>query len=171
MFVKKDTLVRISVSLYDMQGNLLEQTPEEGYTYLHGHSDIFPGLENALTGKPVGAEVSVTLDPVDAFGDFDDRAIYLVDVDQLGDPQDIRVGLVFESILGVVSDGRHYRVTEIAEGKALLDANHPYAGWTLRFELKVLGIEQADPETIGGGDVVLPSFLGLADKLIAETDD
>ena len=170
MFVKNDTLVRISVDLYDMQGNLLESTAEDGITYYHGHGDIFDGLERALTGKAVGQSVSVILEPRDAFGDFDDMAIELVDVETLGDPLDIYPGLLFEKIPGRVPDGKTYRVTEIADGKAVLDANHPYAGYTLRFEVKILGIEEPEEDVSGNDSIVVPSFLTLADRLVDESD-
>lgn len=162
MFVKNNTIVRISVDLYDMQGNLLESTPADGISYYHGHEDIFEGLERALTGKAVGQSVTVILDPKDAFGDFDDQAIELVDVETLGDPLDIFPGILFDQIPGREPDGKTYRVTDIAEGKAILDANHPYAGYTLRFEIKVLGIEEPQGDTSGADDVVVPSFLSLA---------
>ena len=69
--VKKGMVVTIDVTMYDMQNHLLEKTPEGGYSYLHGHDDIFPLIEKALEGKSVGEQVSVTLNPEDAFGEFD----------------------------------------------------------------------------------------------------
>lgn len=40
--VKKDRLVTLAVRMADMTGRVLEESPEEGITYLHGHGDIFP---------------------------------------------------------------------------------------------------------------------------------
>ena len=167
-----DKLVTISVKMYDLQGHLLEQTPEGGYTYLHGHSDIFPKIEAMLEGKKAGDRAVVTLEPEDAFGTFDENAIYLVDVEKLGDPETIVPGLVFDHVPGVAYDGRNYRVTDVAEGKALLDANHPYADWTLKFDVEVLAVESTDGrEATGNDETVVPSFLGFADKIIDEDDE
>ncbi|HBC69555.1 MAG TPA: peptidylprolyl isomerase, partial [Sutterella sp.] len=66
---------------------------------------------------------------------------------------------------------RHYRVTDVAEGKAVMDANHPLAGWTLRFDVKVLDVEQPDGDKVGSDDVVVPGFLGFADKIIDDEQD
>ena len=170
--ITKDKLVTIAVKMYDLQGNLLEETPAGGYSYLHGHADIFPKIEAMLEGKKKGDRVVVTLEPEDAFGEFDDEAIYLVDAEKLGAPETIVPGLVFDHVPGEANDGRNYRVTDVAEGKAVLDANHPYAGWTLKFDVEVLSVEETDGrEATGTDETVVPSFLGLADKIIDEEDD
>lgn len=164
MVVKENTLVRLAIKLFDLQGNLLEETDKDGMLYLHGHEDIFPKIEEALEGKKVGDSVSLTLEAIDTFGDFDENAIYVVDIDDLANGQGVEPGLVFEEIPGVPKDGRRYRVTDVAQGKAVLDANHPYAGWTLRFEITVLGIEEAPEESIGTDDAVIPPFLSVIPK-------
>ena len=95
-----------------------------------------------------------------------------MDAEKLGDPETIVPGLVFDHVPGEANDGRNYRVTDVAEGKAVLDANHPYAGWTLKFDVEVLSVEATDGREVTGTDeTVVPSFLGLADKIIDEEDD
>ena len=171
MQIKKDALVTIAVGMYDLQGNLQEETPAEGVAYLHGHADIFPKIEAALEGKKAGDAVSVVLEPEDAFGEFDEEAIFIVPVEKLGDPELIVPGLVFDRVPGEVYDGRNYRVTDVAEGVAVLDANHPFAGWTLRFEVKVLSVAEGEGESMGSDEVVVPGFLGFADKIIDDETD
>lgn len=171
MVIEKNRLIRIAVSMFDLQGHELESTPQEGICYLHGQSDIFPKIEQILEGKPVGFKTSLVLEPEDAFGEFDETAIDLVDLERLGDPSNIYPGIVFEGIPGKANDGKRYRVTEIAEGKAVLDANHPYAGWTLRFDVTVLGIEEPTEEELAQANSEVPSFLGFATQLLPENDD
>lgn len=172
MRICSDALVTIAVKMYDLQGNLLEATDDEGVQYLHGHADIFPRIEAALEGKAAGDTVSVIVEPEDSFGAFDDQAIFLVPVEQLGEPELIVPGLVFDHVPGQAYDGRNYRVTEVAQGMALMDANHPLAGWTLRFEVRVLAVSQTEGEQATGNDeVVVPDFLGFADKIIDDEID
>lgn len=171
MIIQKDALVTIHVAMYDLQGNLTEETDPAGVTYLHGHADIFPRIEAALEGKKKGDTVEVTLEPEDSFGEFDPEAIYMVPVERLGDPELIVPGLVFDHVPDQADDGRRYRVTDVAQGQAVMDANHPLAGWTLRFVVKVLDVEKAEGEATGNDEVVVPAFLGFADKIIDDETD
>jgi FKBP-type peptidyl-prolyl cis-trans isomerase SlyD len=147
MNVFANTVVALSFQLFDASNKLIEET-DEPITYLHGgHSGIFPKVEAALDHKQVGDSVSVTLEPDDAFGDYDAGLVRLEPVDQL--PPDIEVGghLVAEQ------DGNEmvWRITDIADGKAVLDGNHELAGQRLRFDCKVVDIRPATQEEITHG--------------------
>ena len=102
--INKDSLVTIRVRMSDLQGNLLEETPEEGVAYLHGHADIFPKIEAALEGLKKGDKASVRLEPEDAFGEFDPDAGFVTDVEKLGDPETIVPGLAFDITVLNVED-------------------------------------------------------------------
>ena len=103
----------------------------------------------ALKDKKVGDSVSVTLEPEDAFGDYDTDLMRIEPLDQL--PPDVAIGghLVSEQ------DGNEmvWRITDIADGKAVLDGNHELAGQRLRFDCKVLDIRPATQEEISHGHV------------------
>ena len=170
--VKKDMLVTLSVRMADMTGKVLEESGDEGITYLHGHGDIFPKLEAALEGRFPGEGFFIKLEPEDAFGEYDPDALMMVPVERLGNPETVVRGLAFEGVPGAVNDGRRWFVTEVADGMAVLETNHPLAGIALQFEVKVLSVvEPTDDETMGDDDVVVPSFLSIADRLVSEDDD
>lgn len=169
--VEKDKLVTIAVTMADMTGRVLEETGPEGITYLHGHGDIFPKIEQALEGRFPGEGFSIALQPEDAFGEYDADAIRMVPLAELGDPDSIVPGLQFEQVPGEPADGRVWRITDVAEGVAILEANHPLAGCGLQFAVKVLKVETPEGDEVGSDDVVVPGFLGLADKLVSEDDD
>ena len=157
MKIMRDCLVSLAVRLHDAQGNLLEAS-DAPLIYLHGHQDILPKLEQALEGRASGERLSLLLEPEDAFGDDDPALLQLVPVQQLGAAA--RVGMRFEGVPGQASDGRIYTITQVADGMALLDANHPYAGWALRFDIEVLKVEVAAPEDLAGAEAaVAPDFL------------
>jgi FKBP-type peptidyl-prolyl cis-trans isomerase SlyD len=149
MNIFANTVVTITFKLYDADNALLEETPEP-IAYLHGgHSGIFPKVEAALNFKSIGDNVSVTLDPADAFGDYDSQLIRMEPLDRL--PPDVAVGgyLVAEEN----DEERVWRVTNIAEGKAVLDGNHELAGQRLRFDCTVVDVRPATPEEISHGHV------------------
>lgn len=149
MNIFANTVVSLTFKLFDMQSVLIEETPEP-IAYLHGgYSGIFPRIEEALNFKNVGDTVSVTLEPVDAFGEYDAKLIRLEPVDTL--PADVSVGgyLVAEDN----GEERVWRVTSIADGKAVLDGNHELAGQRLRFDCTVVDIRAATQEEIQHGHV------------------
>ncbi|MCC6193698.1 MAG: peptidylprolyl isomerase [Burkholderiales bacterium] len=149
MNVFANTAVTISFKLFDADNRLIEESPEP-LTYLHGgHSGIFPKVEEALNFKEVGESVSVTLDPEDAFGEYDASRVRMENVSDL--PPDVAVG----GYLVAEQDGEEvmWRVTDIADGKAVLDGNHELAGQRLRFDAKVLDVRPATHEEIAHGHV------------------
>jgi FKBP-type peptidyl-prolyl cis-trans isomerase SlyD len=149
MNVFANSVVTITFKLYDAANQLLEEAPEP-LSYLHGgHSGIFPKIEEALNFKKVGDSISVTLEPADAFGDYDPELMRVEPVDQL--PPDVAPG----GYLVTEQDGNEtvWRVTGIAEGKAVLDGNHELAGQRLRFDATVLDVRPATDEEIKHGHV------------------
>ena len=71
MKIAKDTVVSLTYELTDADGKLLEKL-DEPVSYLHGGYDgIFPVVEEALHGKDVGAQCTITMQPDDAFGEYE----------------------------------------------------------------------------------------------------
>lgn len=144
-----NTVVSITFKLYDAQNALLEETPEP-ITYLHGgRSGIFPKVEAALDSKQAGDDVSVTLEPEDAFGDYDPQLIRMEALDRL--PPDVAVGGVL--VAEENDEERVWRITDIADGRAVLDGNHELAGQRLRFDCTVIAVRPATHEEISHGHV------------------
>jgi FKBP-type peptidyl-prolyl cis-trans isomerase SlyD len=154
MNIFANTVVTLTFELYDSEGALLEAT-DEPITYLHGgHSGMLPKLEEALNLKKVGDAVSVDVEPADAFGDYDPELVKVEAVDRL--PPEVEVGMQFEAFANPGDDpgsGTVFTVTDIAEGKVVLDGNHPWAGKRLRFDCRILDVRAATEEEIEHGHV------------------
>ncbi|MEO8509189.1 MAG: peptidylprolyl isomerase [Betaproteobacteria bacterium] len=149
MNIFANTAVTISFKLFDATNKQIEESPEP-LVYLHGgHSGIFPKIEEALNFKEIGDSISVTLEPEDAFGEYDSKMIRIEPVSEL--PPDISIG----GYLVAEQDGQEvvWRVTGIADGKAVLDGNHELAGQRLRFDATVMDIRPATQEEIAHGHV------------------
>lgn len=161
MKISNDTLVSLDVAMYDAQGNLLEKS-ESPLVYLHGHDDIFPRIEEALIGKEAGAHISLQLEPEDAFGNYDTDLVMLTPVQNLGGQ--IAVGLRVEAVGPAGEDPCLFTITDVAQGMAVLDANHPLAGIALRFDIRVVDVRPATDEDFEDSERVrLPDFLTIAD--------
>ena len=174
--IRKGMLVTISLVMADMTGRTLEETPPEGMVYLHGEGDIFPRLEKALEGHFAGEGFTIHLEPEEAFGEYDADAIRCIPVENFAHPERLEVGELVDEVPGEAPDGRSWRVTDMADGMAVLEANHPLAGVGLQFAVKVLDVHEpseAELESMedDGSASLVPPFLRLADKIVSEDDD
>ena len=109
-------------------------------TYTHGTHQIIPGLEKALEGLTVGDTKEVTVAPADGYGEKDPNAVQEVQK-KLIPPNALVVGTQLQ---GKTPDGHmvYPRVAEIKDDTVVLDFNHPLAGKTLHFDVKILDIQQ-----------------------------
>ena len=145
-------MVRLAYELRNVEGVALENEDAE-LEYLHGGYDgIFPKVEAALEGREAGAEVALTLDPEDAFGEYDADLLRVEPRARF--PESIEVGMQFEGMPdGSEQQTLIYRVTNIADDKVVLDGNHDLAGERLWFKCKVLEVRKATPEELQHGHV------------------
>lgn len=154
MNILANTVVTLTFDLYDADGALLETT-DEPITYLHGgHSGMLPRLEEALNLKKTGDMVSVDVEPADGFGDYDADFVKIESADRL--PPEVEVGMQFEAYANPGDDEGSrtvFTVTDIADGKVVLDGNHPWAGKRLRFDCRILDVRAASAEEVEHGHV------------------
>jgi FKBP-type peptidyl-prolyl cis-trans isomerase SlyD len=146
MKISANTVVTLDYEVKDPQHEMVDPG-ERPLVYLHGNSGIFPKLEAALDGKTVGDSVRVQLEPEDAFGEYDDELVTSELLQNL--PEGVLVGMQLE---GTGEHGTHIMsVTEIEDGRAVLDGNHPLAGVTLVFSCTVSEVRAATAEELAHG--------------------
>ena len=152
MQIDRGTVVTIAYELRNGEGEPLE---EEGaqVEYLHGgFGGIFPKVEQALEGRDVGHEVQVTLEPEDAFGEYDADLLRVEPRERF--PETLEVGMQFEGVPGErEEEARIYTVTDITEDTVVVDANHPLAGERLWFKCAVTEVRRATPDELQHGHV------------------
>ncbi|MBR7059932.1 MAG: peptidylprolyl isomerase [Neisseriaceae bacterium] len=151
MNIEKNSVVSLSYKMYDDQNKLLDETVNEPMIYLHGGYDgIFPVVEEALHGKQLGDEIDIHLSVEDAFGEIDSDLIRLEDLDNF--PVKPEIGMIFEGEDNHGNIGL-FRISEIANGKAVVDGNHPFAGMKIRFVAKIVDIRAATTDELAHGHV------------------
>lgn len=150
--VEAGAVVTIAYELRDVDGALLD---EEGTSvaYLHGgYGGLFPKAEAALEGAAVGHEVTLSLEPEDAFGDYDPALLRVEPREAF--PDVLAEGMRFEGVPGEESpdgDGRIYTVTGIADEQVVVDGNHPLAGERVWFRCRVEGVRPATEDELRHG--------------------
>jgi len=102
-----------------------------------GSPGIIAGFNDAVLGMGVDEVKEVTLPPEQAYGEPQEEAQREFPNDMLGELK-IKVGqeLAFSTPRGPVSG----KVLEVGQDTFRVDFNHPLAGKTLKFQLKLVGI-------------------------------
>lgn len=145
MKIEKDTVVTLRYKVADAQGKLIEES-RDPMVYLHGgYENTLPKIEAALEGCEPGYEVTLQLQPEDAFGVRDESLVRTIPKKEF--PPGVKVGGQLE---GHTDSGEPhvFHVMKIKGQEVHLDGNHPLAGKELRFVLKVTGVRAATQEEI-----------------------
>lgn len=111
----------------------------EPLVYVQGEQQLLPALEAKLAGMKEDETREVTLTPDEGYGSVQPEGFQVVPLDII--PEDARH--VGARLVGQGPGGEpiHAKVAEINEDSAVVDLNHPLAGETLRFKIKVLNID------------------------------
>lgn len=123
-----------------VDGSVVDSSEGRGpLRYTQGRDEIIPGLERQLSGLHVGDRKDVTVAPEDGYGPVEQAAYVAVSKDQLQKDVTPELGMVLR---GMGQDGRAFsaRIREIGEENVTLDLNHPLAGKTLQFAVKIVEI-------------------------------
>lgn len=129
--------VSLTYTIRETGGELLEQV-DTPVTYLHGSGRLLPKVEEALTGKSAGDEVSVDLSVDEAFGPHNAELTYVDDLDNV--PEQFRYPGAEVEMTSDRGEKRTFVVTLIEDGKLTIDGNHPLAGKKLTFDVSILEV-------------------------------
>lgn len=156
MTIQDKSVVALQYELKNDQGEVLDKSDQgDPLFYLHGAENIIPGLEKALTGKKVGDELEVQVKPEEGYGEFDKELIQPLPRDMFAEIKNLAVG---EELQAQEEDGsiRFFTVKEIKDDEVIIDSNHPLAGITLNFKVKIEEIREATQEELDHGHVHAP---------------
>ncbi len=125
-----------------------DATADDPLEYLHGAENIVPGLEKALAGKKVGDKLSVTLQPADAYGEYDEEDTEVLDRSDLPDEIEVGMELLLED-----EQGNFFEVIvkSINDDEVVIDFNSPLSGKVVTYDVEVLDIREADEEELAHG--------------------
>jgi len=152
MEVKKDRVVTIDYSLRNDAGQLIDSSEgSEPLVYLHGNENLIPGLEKQLEGKNPGDSVACSVAPEEAYGNHDESLVFTVPKSEFGPNTEVAPGMQFEA--NSDEGSAIVTVVKVNGDEVTLDANHPLAGQTLHFDVKVRDVREATEEELAHGHV------------------
>lgn len=153
--ISKHKVVTFTYSIAYEDGVVAEQSdlPME---YMHGvDNDMFPKVEAALDGKTVGDSVEVTLDPSEGFGAHDPKLTFTDALENV--PEEFRFVGARPSFQNQNGEVVEMVVSKIEDGQLTVDANHPFAGKSMRFNVKVIAVRDATAEEKNNQQVMTQS--------------
>jgi len=169
MDTSKNHYISLSYQLFSVEDDgkkhLLEQTRQgEPDTFISGFGVYLDALEEAVLGLAPGERFDVTLTPAQGFGDYDDSLVHKVSretftVNGRFDVEHIFPGAFITVLFGEEGRRQMAQVVSIEDDGVTLDANHPFAGYTLNFqgmvlenrEASIAEIQQLLQQLSGGG--------------------
>jgi FKBP-type peptidyl-prolyl cis-trans isomerase SlyD len=142
--------VTLDYELKGDDGELLDASEGEGgepIRYVHGYGMLVPGLEAALVGLHAGDEREVVVPAEAGYGERDETLVLEIERSEFPDPAAVEEGdeFVAESPDG---DEIAMNVIEVKGDLVIVDANHPLAGQTLHYKVKVRDVRQATDEEV-----------------------
>ena len=149
MIITQDSVVQLHYRVSEAQDLIEDSASGEPMLYLHGHQNMLPAIEQALAGKAAGDELTMVVAPKDAYGERDENAIQSVQVKHLKGAKKWAPGMT--AIIETEQGPRQVKIVKMGMFKADVDVNHPLAGKTLTFELKVVSVRAASAEEVAHG--------------------
>lgn len=145
MNISNNCYVEIHYALYNTAKEVVDSSRDgEPLPYIQGKGNIIPGLEAALEGRAVGDKFSVTIAPEQGYGERNEERVSIIDAESFAGFDDIHEGMLCQV---ESEEGEPQLVTimriDAEEGEVTIDANHPFAGQVLDFEVEVISIREA----------------------------
>lgn len=147
MAIKKGDKVKVEYTGTFEDGTVFDTTEKHGkpITFEVGSKQLIKGFDEAVVGMEKDEEKEITIKPEDAYGEPNDQLTQKVPRDKLPKEPTPEVGMML-ALQG--PDGKQIpaRITEVSDNEVTIDLNHPLAGKTLKFKIKIVGINEPEEE-------------------------
>lgn len=152
MFIEENSVVVLHFAVTDDKGELIDDTRDsQPLEFIMGSGYLVPGLEAELEGMAVGQNFDVNVEPEQGYGIYDPELVQEVPASLFEGVDGVEPGMAFSA---ETDDGhRTVMVTAVENDIVVVDANHPFAGRTLKFAGEVMGIREATAEELEHGHV------------------
>jgi len=140
MSIKKGDIIKVEYEGRLEDRTIFDSTELEGGEPLKfevGTRTLIQGFDDSVIGKEVGDSFEIKLNASEAYGVIDPLLVQTVSIDELPEDLDPEPGMM----LGVGdANGTHSMawVKEVNDEFVVIDMNHPLAGKTLHFKIKIL---------------------------------
>ena len=150
MKISKNTIASIEYTLRDDEGEIIDSSEGDSpLEVLVGQGQLIPGLEKALMGLEAGKELKISVNPEEAYGDYNPGLEVVVPMSQIKTDDEIEEGVHFQ--VDTPDGTLIYEVQKIEGDQVTMNGNHPLAGQVLHFDVKVVSVRAATEEELKHG--------------------
>ena len=144
--VQDNWVISMEYTLRLANGEVVDTSEgSEPLEFIQGQGQIIPGLENALLGMAIGEEKDIIVPPSEGYGEAVPGLKETLPRDVF--PQDVEVGDSFRMRTETGHTVIVY-VESVDDEQVVVDLNHPLAGETLHFHVKIVGAREATDEDL-----------------------
>lgn len=150
MKVKANSVVQFHYEIIDANGNKVESSRErDPVLALQGRGNVVHGVDEALLGREVGERFEVTVPPEKAYGIRRADMTQRVSKKYFAQAKRLRKGM--QTVLHTEQGVRPVTVLKVGASVVDVDLNHPMAGETIRFDIEILNIREAETSELAHG--------------------
>ncbi len=104
-----------------------------------GSRQLIKGFDEGIMGMEKNEEKEINITPSEAYGDIKPELLKKIPRSQLPKESEPKTGM---TLLMKTPDGKQFpaKITEVGDSEITIDLNHPLAGKTLNFKVKILEI-------------------------------
>lgn len=141
MTIKKGDKVKVEYTGTLDDGTVFDSSEKHGkpLEFEVGAGHVIKGLDESMIGMKKGEEKELTLKSSEAYGDPNPKLVRNVPRDKIPKEPEPKAGMM---LIMQTQDGRKFpaMIKEVNDTEVTLDLNHPLAGKTLHFKIKVVEI-------------------------------
>ena len=153
MLIAANKAVSIDYTLTNDAGEVIDSSAGGApLVYLHGAGNIIVGLEKALEGKQTGDELSVAIEPGEAYGEYSAELVAVLNRSMFEGVEELEVGMQFHAS-GPDGGMQIVTIRDLEGDDVTVDGNHPLAGQRLNFKVKVVAVREANAEELAHGHI------------------
>jgi len=152
LVVADDLVVRLDYTLTLSDGEIYDSSEDSGpLEYLQGHGQLIPGLEQALYDMAVDEEKDVVVTPDVGYGEYDTDAVQELPLDMFPPNMELEEGMSIDLYDEDADEEIEAIIEKVSDDSVTVNFNHPLAGETLNFHVRIVGIRPATPEELDHG--------------------
>ena len=141
MSIKKGDKIKVEYTGTFVDGEVFDSSEKHGkpLEFEVGAGQMIKGFDAAVLGMEKDEEKEITLKPEEAYGETNPQMIQKFPRDQFPKDQEPKAGMM---LMLRTPDNQQMMATikEVGDQEITLDMNHPMAGKTLNFKLKIVEV-------------------------------